>query len=156
MDLTSINRNGYYFIEMLSDIGGIQSILLATFTVFLSIVNHNYFDSYMAQRLYKLEKEKLISEEDEPELFKPSKIGNTKEFFIDAIPQKLVCCRKSRHQKGLDKARQALEKEVDIFTMIKSRRYFHMALRYLLPKQVRLDLKRVSHYVVIDPDEVEE
>ena len=57
MDLTSINRNGYYFIEMLSDIGGIQSILLATFTVFLSIVNHNYFDSYMAQRLYKLEKE---------------------------------------------------------------------------------------------------
>ena len=36
--------------------------------------------------------------------------------------------------------------------MIKSRRYFHMALRYLLPKQVRLDLKRLSHFVVIDPD----
>ena len=29
-----------------------------------------------------------------------------------------------------------------------------MALRYLLPKQVRVDLKRLSHYVIIDPDEV--
>ena len=43
---------------------------------------------------------------------------------------------------------------MDILKIIKSRRYFHMALRYLLPKQVRLDLKRLSHYVVIDPDEV--
>ena len=29
-----------------------------------------------------------------------------------------------------------------------------MALRFLLPKQVRLDLKKISHHVVINPDEV--
>ena len=40
--------------------------------------------------------------------------------------------------------------------MIKSRRYTHMALRFLLPKQVRLDLKKISHHVVVNPDEVME
>ena len=43
--------------------------------------------------------------------------------------------------------------EEDIITFIKSRRYFHMALRYLLPRKVREELKQLSHYVVIDPDE---
>ena len=97
LDQDVINRVGYNVIDMFSDVGGIQSILMTSFALVLTVFNYNYFDSYMAQRLYKLEKEKLISEDDEPELFKPSKIGNTKEFFIDAIPQKLVCCRKSRH-----------------------------------------------------------
>ena len=49
-----------------------------------------------------------------------------------------------------------MAKEVDIFKMIKSRRYTHMALRFLLPKQVRLDLKKISHHVVVNPDEVVE
>ena len=57
---------------------------------------------------------------------------------------------------GLDQARRAMVDEVDIITFIKSRRYFHMALRYLLPRQVRQELKQLSHYVVIDPDGEEE
>ena len=48
-----------------------------------------------------------------------------------------------------------MAKEIEIMTLIKSRRYFHMAFRYLIPKQVRIDLKRMSHYIVIDPDETE-
>ena len=58
MDLNSIDRVGYNFIDMLSDIGGIQTIVMTTFALIMSILNHNYFDSYMAQRLYKLDKEK--------------------------------------------------------------------------------------------------
>ena len=58
MDLNSIDRVGYNFIDMLSDIGGIQTIVMTTFALVMSILNHNYFDSYMAQRLYKLDKEK--------------------------------------------------------------------------------------------------
>lgn len=57
MDMNSIDRVGYNFIDMLSDIGGIQTIVMTTFALILSILNHNYFDSYMAQRLYKLDKE---------------------------------------------------------------------------------------------------
>ena len=49
-----------------------------------------------------------------------------------------------------------MAKEVDIFKMIKSRRYTLMALRFLLPKQVRLDLKKSSHQVVVNLDEAVE
>ena len=31
-----------------------------------------------------------------------------------------------------------------------------MALRYLLPPKVRLDLKERSHYICIDPDQAED
>ena len=54
MDMDLIVRVSYTFIDMLSDIGGIQSIIISTFALILSVLNHNYFDSYMAQKLYKL------------------------------------------------------------------------------------------------------
>ena len=56
MDLNSLGRDGYNIIDMFSDIGGIQSIIFTTFSLVLSVLNHNYFDSYMAQKLYKLER----------------------------------------------------------------------------------------------------
>ena len=58
MDANSVERVGYNFVDMLSDIGGIQTIVMTSFALVMSILNHNYFDSYMAQRLYKLDKEK--------------------------------------------------------------------------------------------------
>ena len=48
MDMLKIVRVSYTFIDMLSDIGGIQSIILSTFVLVLSVLNHNYFDSHMA------------------------------------------------------------------------------------------------------------
>ena len=54
MDLLSVGRVGYNVIDMFSDIGGIQSIIMTTFALILSVLNHNYFDSYMAQKLYKI------------------------------------------------------------------------------------------------------
>lgn len=50
-------------------------------------------------------------------------------------------------------AREALEKEINIISLIKSRRYFHMALRCLLSQEQRLNLKDISQFVVVDPDE---
>ena len=41
---------------MFSDIGGIQSIIMTTFALILTVLNYNYFDSYMPQKLYKLGK----------------------------------------------------------------------------------------------------
>ena len=57
LDMDVINRVGYNVIDMFSDIGGIQSIIMTTFALILTVLNYNYFDSYMAQKLYKLEKE---------------------------------------------------------------------------------------------------
>ena len=48
MDLIAIGRAGYNIIDMLSDIGGIQSIILTSFSLIITILNHKYFDGYMA------------------------------------------------------------------------------------------------------------
>lgn len=87
VDLVSVLRDSYTFIDMLSDIGGIESILLSTFALLLSVLNHNYFDNYMVQRLYKLSPAKAAgSDEGQPgdlESFKPSKMTNSCDFFVD-------------------------------------------------------------------------
>ena len=54
LDMQSIDRASYNILDMLSDVGGIQSIIFTTFALILSVLNYNYFDSYKAARLYKL------------------------------------------------------------------------------------------------------
>ena len=45
-----------------------------------------------------------------------------------------------------------MDKEIDIIEMIKSSRFFHLALHKLLSHKDRLDLKERSRYIMIDPD----
>ena len=49
-----------------------------------------------------------------------------------------------------------MDKEIDIIEMIKSRRFFKMALRKLLSDKERMDLKDRSRYIMIDPDSDED
>ena len=50
----------------------------------------------------------------------------------------------------MNEARKALEKEVDILEMIKSRRFIHMALRHLLDPALHKELEARSKFVEID------
>ena len=97
MDLTRVGRAGYNIVDMLSDIGGIQSIILTSFTLILTFLNHKYFDSYMAQKLYKLKNPVKDGKESSNMFFSPTKYGNTIDFIIDSLPKRMVCCRKKRH-----------------------------------------------------------
>ena len=45
-----------------------------------------------------------------------------------------------------------MEVETNIIEIIKSRRYFNAALRFLMTKKQRLRLKERGRYIVIDPD----
>lgn len=58
MDLTLniLARSGYTVLDLLSDIGGMQSILISTFAILLGILNYNHFDTYLASRLFKIVK----------------------------------------------------------------------------------------------------
>ena len=49
-----------------------------------------------------------------------------------------------------------MDKEIDIIEMIKSTRFFHLALHKLLSHKDRLDLKERSRYILIDPDAEED
>lgn len=54
LDLRVVARNGYTFLDYLSDIGGMQSMLISAVAYFMAIWNYNYFDNYMVTRLFKM------------------------------------------------------------------------------------------------------
>ena len=58
MDLAVIERTGYTILDILSDIGGLQGILISGISFFLGILNHNYLDNYLVTKLYSDEKSK--------------------------------------------------------------------------------------------------
>ena len=46
-----------------------------------------------------------------------------------------------------------MDREIDIVEIIKSRRFFHLAMHKLLSHKDRLELKERSRYILIDPEE---
>ena len=52
-DLTLIQRNGYTFLDIMSDVGGLQGILISAFSILLLAFNYKHLDSYLATKLYK-------------------------------------------------------------------------------------------------------
>ena len=121
LDLEVLSRSGYTFIDVLSDIGGIQGLLITTIAIFLSFLNYKHFDTYMASQLFKLR----IAEGRSAENISPTRFLNLYEYVVDLIPSCLLCCRKTRRWRGIDKARKVLDAELNIIDIVKSRRYFH-------------------------------
>ena len=54
LDQTDIKRIEYTILDLLSDIGGIQSNLIFLFSIMLSIWNHNNFDNHLLINFFKL------------------------------------------------------------------------------------------------------
>ena len=54
LSMQIIQREGYNAFDLLSDIGGLQQILLSIITIFIAFWNYNNFDNYMVTRLFKL------------------------------------------------------------------------------------------------------
>lgn len=57
MHLSDVQRTGPNLLDMLSAIGGIQSIVFTLFGLILSAVNFNHLENFMAQKLYMLQGE---------------------------------------------------------------------------------------------------
>ena len=76
---------------MLSDVGGLQGLLLSFCMALLVLWNHNNFDNYLASRLYKIqdhsESETANSEsKNSGHFIEPTKWCNIYEYLLDAIP----------------------------------------------------------------------
>ena len=86
--------------------------------------------------------------------YAPKKICNIKEYFLEMIPiiMTVKCCRRNEKHAAIEKARKALNKEVNIINIIRILRYLKLAMRQVLPKHVRFEAKRRSRYVVLDDD----
>ena len=132
LDLNVISRSGYTVVDIFSDVGGLQGILISGIVFFLNIWNHNYLDNHLVSQLFRA-KARSQGLKTFPVSLSNSTSGNIRDFCLDRIiPTKLACCRKSRKLEAIKKAREKLEGEIDIIKMIKSRRFVHMALKKLL------------------------
>ena len=63
MDLKILHRNGYTVLDMLSDVGGVESIFVTALAFFLSIWNHDNFDNIMVSHLFTYSTEPRKKEE---------------------------------------------------------------------------------------------
>ena len=139
MDLTVIARDGYTILDWISDIGGIQGIMISAVAIVVSIWNYNWLDNFLVSRLYRIEKrdaKKKVYEclEDRTEKMRISSISSLRDYICDSLPSCLQCCRSSRNERGLTLGRNKLEKETNIIKILQSRRYFSAALKQLLSK----------------------
>ena len=53
-----IARDGYKALDLLSDIGGMQSILMSAIGYVVAILNYNMLDNFLVNRLYKIQQPK--------------------------------------------------------------------------------------------------
>ena len=106
MNLNVIQRDGYTVLDILSDVGGLQSVLISVFAILLSIWNHNYLNSYLVSKLYKAAATTRTEDTKEQQItLDVVHTGNLKAFCIDRVwPSRLTraCCPKKRKQVLMD------------------------------------------------------
>ena len=139
LDRTNLIRECYDILDLLSDVGGIQTIMLVLTSVVLSVLNYGNFDTFMASRLFKIKRESATDDGGlnifkQSDYFRGSKYNNIRLCLMDCLPSRLVCCKRSYSERGIKRAITAMQKETDIIEIIKSRRYLKLALRKLLTK----------------------
>ena len=110
--------------------------MIAPFAILIGLVNYNHLESYMASKLYHIEQENTSF--DDTKTFTPTMCGNIGECIIDSLPSCLTCCKKSRQQIRIQKAREVLEEEMDIMELVKAIRFQRMAFHHLLsPRKIK-------------------
>ena len=54
LDKVIMARTRYTFLDVLSDVGGINGLFISFFAIFVGIMNYNHFENYLVSRLFKV------------------------------------------------------------------------------------------------------
>ena len=158
LNVMHIERSIYTVFDMLSDVGGLLGIL-TSFAAYLSqIWNFQAFDNFMVSRLFKVRKPKQEIDDEAPyfaqsDFIQLGTAPNLRNWVLQFVPHGCFCCKYRRKERALQLARTKLACEGNIVEIIKSWRYFNLALKFLLSERKRLDLKERSRYLTVNPDE---
>ena len=63
LDKVTMARTGYTFLDVLSDVGGINGLFISFFAVIVGFMNYNHFENYLVSRLFMVR-----GSEDQPHL----------------------------------------------------------------------------------------
>ena len=102
LDLTNIERDGYTFLDWISDIGGIQGILFTTGALSLSFWNYNNLDNFLVTKLYRIRDDEEKEEKSTAMKLKRSGcLDGIRDLICDRLPRICRYCRSSRNDRGL-------------------------------------------------------
>ena len=120
LDLTTVDRDGYTVLDLISDIGGIQGILFSAVAVIMSFWNYNFLDNFLVSKLYRI-KYRSSATNDNERVLKEEKIRvedgalhGVRDAVCNNIPAYCRCRCKDRNQRGLALGRDKLYKETNI------------------------------------------
>ena len=149
LDQILIGRTGYTILDVLSDVGGLQSILISGISLLLSILNHNFLDSYLVSKLFNFSQDPVG-----PSTSSSSKMKRIKLYCISKLLPKylLCCCQKQRKQIAMERAYATLKQEMDVIELIRARRFTYMALKHLLDPPKYQEIKARSLLAEIEID----
>ena len=83
LTLTGLSRDGYTFLDWISDIGGIQGIFISVIALLLSLWNYNHLDNFLATKLYQI---RNLSSHNETETLTFGILGGLKDYLCDSLP----------------------------------------------------------------------
>ena len=139
-DLDKVRRVYYNFLDAVSDIGGIMAVIGFCISMWLSIWNFKHMDNYIVSQLFRSPESTTApicvngsTAMGEPIIVK--RYSNFLEYILSLLPATCLRCRKkNRNQRRLEKARALMNAEINLIEIVKSRRYFQEALKFLLPR----------------------
>lgn len=135
-DLVVIQRTGYTVLDLLSDVGGLQGILLYAISLLLSIANSDQLTQYLVEKLFKVNSANNCKVNQAVTASDSSKHSSS-----CVLPRSLACCARSRKKRALEQAQAALNKETDIVKLIQFRRLVKLALVRLLDTHMLAEIK---------------
>jgi hypothetical protein len=123
LDSTVFERSNYTLLDVLSDVGGLESVIAAVVSFILSILNYNNLDNMMIMQLFSFPAYKS-ADPNKPKKrgvtnFKPSLCGNLGDYFLDKLPSRCRVCKRTRRQKQFEAAIERLNQETDVIKLIR-------------------------------------
>ena len=114
--------------------------------LFVGAWNHNSFNNFMSVNLFRVMKppptwftKNKMKDGANPDVIGKERIElkarpNCIDFIKQFLPKLCHCCRLSRRERVLVTARGHLKQEINIFSIIRMRRYIMRAIKELLPR----------------------
>ena len=142
-------REGYNLFDLLSDVGGMQGLLISGCAVWLGIWNYHFLDNFLVTKLYRLSTAELTKQESiagkQHLVFNANPLRSISDYFCEMLPNKWQCCdRHSQQSRGLKKGRFTLQKETNVCTIVRQLRFFEKAINTLISKRQRKSLWKES------------
>ena len=138
-----LERNVYTLLDLLSDIGGIQGLLVSFFAITVTMLNADRFEEHLIGQLFTYRPTGQNQKYRESEHDKESNPCNmTTEYFKPIRLFGFKCChrRRDRELRALVKARDQLNKEADIVELLR----FMRLLKKVIYKSQSLHDKEAS------------